>query len=194
MISSNASQPGHERREVFVVRNVCRERSWIAFAGSDQDGRATAPDFRHRVGPAPCIGDLPVADIDTPLVLKVLEPIWQTKTETDSRVRGRIERVLSAAARLPFHVQRLGERRDKLPRPSVGGSTRARLRRQGAWRIRSQRPVPKAARIDGCMGRVLWVAAGRSKKAAGGLIVRRLSFIRLLSPLQQFARPRVTIG
>ncbi|MFZ0851543.1 MAG: hypothetical protein WAO08_20325 [Hyphomicrobiaceae bacterium] len=38
-----------------------------------------------------------MADIDTALVLKVLEQIWQTKTESASRVRGRIERVLSAA-------------------------------------------------------------------------------------------------
>lgn len=42
----------------------------------------------------PVIGDLPVETIDTALVLKVLEPIWQDKTETASRVRGRIESVL----------------------------------------------------------------------------------------------------
>jgi integrase len=45
----------------------------------------------------PVIGSLPVADVDTPLVLKVIEPIWHTKTETAKRVRGRIERVLSWA-------------------------------------------------------------------------------------------------
>jgi integrase len=45
----------------------------------------------------PVLGDVPVADINTDLVLKVVEPIWATKTETASRVRGRIERVLSAA-------------------------------------------------------------------------------------------------
>jgi integrase len=45
----------------------------------------------------PIIGDLPVADIDTPLVLKVLEPIWSLKPETAGRVRGRIERVLDWA-------------------------------------------------------------------------------------------------
>ena len=42
----------------------------------------------------PVLGDLPVAAIDTALVLKVIEPIWPTKTETAHRVRGRIERVL----------------------------------------------------------------------------------------------------
>lgn len=46
----------------------------------------------------PKIGRLPVAAIDTGLVLKVIEPIWQTKTETASRVRGRIEAILDWAA------------------------------------------------------------------------------------------------
>jgi len=45
----------------------------------------------------PVIGALPVAEIDVGLVLKVLEPIWPTKTETASRVRGRIESVLDWA-------------------------------------------------------------------------------------------------
>jgi integrase len=38
-----------------------------------------------------------VADISTDDVLKVLTPIWQTKAETASRLRGRIERVLDYA-------------------------------------------------------------------------------------------------
>jgi integrase len=45
----------------------------------------------------PVLGTLPVASIDTPLVLKVVEPIWPDKTETASRVRGRIESVLDWA-------------------------------------------------------------------------------------------------
>jgi integrase len=43
------------------------------------------------------ITDLPVADVDTNLVLKVLTPLWKTRTETAKRLRGRIERVLSWA-------------------------------------------------------------------------------------------------
>ena len=35
--------------------------------------------------------------IDTPLVMKVVEPLWATKPETASRVRGRIEVVLDWA-------------------------------------------------------------------------------------------------
>lgn len=46
----------------------------------------------------PTIGDLPVAAIDTALVMKIVEPLWSTKTETASRVRGRIELILDWAA------------------------------------------------------------------------------------------------
>jgi len=45
----------------------------------------------------PKIGEVPVASVDVGLVLAVLEPIWTTKTETASRVRGRIETVLDWA-------------------------------------------------------------------------------------------------
>jgi len=46
---------------------------------------------------APILGSLPVSQIDTGLVLKVLEPIWRNKTETAQRVRSRIELVLDWA-------------------------------------------------------------------------------------------------
>jgi integrase len=45
----------------------------------------------------PAIGNLPVASVDTDAVLRVLEPIWKTKQETASRVRGRIELILDWA-------------------------------------------------------------------------------------------------
>jgi integrase len=45
----------------------------------------------------PVIGALPVQAVDTGLVLKVLQPIWTTKSETASRVRQRIENVLDFA-------------------------------------------------------------------------------------------------
>ena len=45
----------------------------------------------------PVLGSLPVEQIDKALVLKAIEPIWYTKTETASRVRGRIESVLDFA-------------------------------------------------------------------------------------------------
>lgn len=45
----------------------------------------------------PVIGDVPVAEVDTPRVLQILEPIWKEKAETASRLRGRIETVLDSA-------------------------------------------------------------------------------------------------
>ena len=45
----------------------------------------------------PQIGQKSLADITTDDVLQILKPIWQTKTETATRLRGRIERVLAAA-------------------------------------------------------------------------------------------------
>jgi integrase len=47
---------------------------------------------------------LDVATIDTVLVMKCLEPIWKAKTETASRVRGRIESVLAWATVRKFRT------------------------------------------------------------------------------------------
>jgi integrase len=43
----------------------------------------------------PIIGRMDVATIDTPDVLRVLEPIWKTLTVSADRIRGRIENVLN---------------------------------------------------------------------------------------------------
>jgi integrase len=45
----------------------------------------------------PVIGALPVQAVDTDLVMKVLDPIWRTKPETASRLRGRMESILDFA-------------------------------------------------------------------------------------------------
>jgi integrase len=46
----------------------------------------------------PVIGKLPVAQIDTPLLLKVFQPIWATVPQTASRLRGRVEAILDWCA------------------------------------------------------------------------------------------------
>ena len=43
------------------------------------------------------IGALPAKAVDTAAMLRILEPIWNVKPETASRVRGRIERILDWA-------------------------------------------------------------------------------------------------
>jgi integrase len=72
---------------------------------------------------------LPVDEVDTAAVLAVLQPIWQAKPETASRLRGRIESVLDAArakghisrneanpARWRGHLDKLLAKRQKLTR------------------------------------------------------------------------------
>ncbi len=46
---------------------------------------------------SPKVGKLSVADVDTALVRKILEPIWKTKTVTAKRLRARIENILDWA-------------------------------------------------------------------------------------------------
>jgi integrase len=59
-------------------------------------GKAQAEQWRNSLkdyGPDPA---MPIDKLDTAAVLDVLRPIWTTKTETATRVRGRIERIWSA--------------------------------------------------------------------------------------------------
>jgi integrase len=50
----------------------------------------------------PTLARLHVGTIDTDLIVKVLEPIWRTKPETASRLRGRIEKILAFSATRKF--------------------------------------------------------------------------------------------
>ena len=52
----------------------------------------TLRDYAH-----PIIGQKPLGDISTEDILQILKPIWLTKTETATRLRGRIEKILAAA-------------------------------------------------------------------------------------------------
>jgi integrase len=77
----------------------------------------------------PAIGQLPVADIEMAHVLRVLEPIWHTKTETASRLRQRIEAVLAWATVSGFRTgdnpaRWAGNLREVLPTPSKIATTK----------------------------------------------------------------------
>lgn len=52
----------------------------------------------------PVFKETPVAAINDTLVLKVLQPIWKDKTETASRIRGRIENILDWARVMKFRT------------------------------------------------------------------------------------------
>lgn len=101
---------------------------------------------------SPVFGHLPVAEIDTGLVVKCLAPIWVSKTETATRVRGRIESVLGWAttsgsrtgenpARWKGHLENLlatisktsrTKNHPSLPWPRIGAFMSALRLREGA--------------------------------------------------------------
>jgi integrase len=97
------------------------EAGWRS-AAHRQQWRNTLVQYVH-----PELGDLPVSAIDTAAVLRCLQPIWHTHTETASRLRGRIENVLDWAkvrgyrdgenvARWRGHLDKMLPRRSKVRR------------------------------------------------------------------------------
>src|SRR5215471_7559508 len=64
---------------------------YMTLLGETREGEKTKNNYC-----APLHG-VPIADVDTALVLSVLRPIWHDKPETASRLRGRIETVLGWA-------------------------------------------------------------------------------------------------
>ena len=66
-------------------------------AGWNNDKHAKQWETTLATYASPVFGKLPVAAVDVGLVLKVLEPIWEDKNETASRLRGRIESILDWA-------------------------------------------------------------------------------------------------
>ncbi|MGF6549740.1 tyrosine-type recombinase/integrase [Paraburkholderia youngii] len=65
-------------------------RSWKNIKHAKQ-WTSTLATYAH-----PTIGDRDVKDIDTAMIVRILQPIWADKRETASRVRGRIETILDA--------------------------------------------------------------------------------------------------
>jgi integrase len=59
---------------------------------NEKTWRQSLTDYAYSV-----IGDMPVDQIDTAAVLRVIKPHWEAHTETMSRVRGRIEAILGYA-------------------------------------------------------------------------------------------------
>jgi integrase len=109
-----------------ITFDECRD----AYIQAHQDGWRNAKHGAQwtatlKAYATPTIGKLSVSAVDTSLVIKVLEPIWKTKTETASRVRGRIESILDWAkvrgfrdgenpARWRGHLDKLLPKRSKV--------------------------------------------------------------------------------
>lgn len=94
---AKAEQEALERAEKTTFRMVAKEyieahrAGWRNAKHGDQ-WTNTLASYTY-----PIIGDKPVADVTTEDVLRILQPIWTAKTETASRVRSRLELVLSYA-------------------------------------------------------------------------------------------------
>lgn len=98
-----------EERKAAKAELAAVQRRGLTFAGAMDKALAAKLDAfksaKHRqqwestlrTYAIPEIGKMLVSEITVQDVLRVLEPIWQTKTETASRLRGRIEAVLSWA-------------------------------------------------------------------------------------------------
>jgi hypothetical protein len=93
----------------------------------------------------PIVGDLPVADIDTGLVVKVLQPIWTAKPPTAGRLRGRIGKRARLGDRRRLSAGRQSGQVARSPSPSAGEP------RQGAQGSAS--PCPALSRASGLRAR-----------------------------------------
>jgi len=97
--------PLHAKREKAIQAELTRARSITFARAAAQCIAAKRPDWRNPKHAAqwtntiqtyavPIIGDISVQDIDTRLIIRVLEPIWTSKPETASRLRARMEKIL----------------------------------------------------------------------------------------------------
>jgi integrase len=86
-----AQQHSHTFREVAELYIAAHKDSWRN-AKHRAQWTATLEAYAY-----PVLGEQPVAAIDVGGVMRVLEPMWKTKNETASRLRGRIEKVLDYA-------------------------------------------------------------------------------------------------
>ncbi|MDE2342597.1 MAG: tyrosine-type recombinase/integrase, partial [Betaproteobacteria bacterium] len=87
--------------EACAEKYIAANRAGWSNAKHAEQWMATLSTYAY-----PTIGSLAVSEIETGHVTKILEPIWIAKPETASRVRGRIEAVLSYAT---THEWRAGE-------------------------------------------------------------------------------------
>jgi integrase len=115
-------------RRANQAKNITFKQAALAYIASHEAGwrnNKHAQQWRNTLDAYayPVIGSVMVRDVDLTQVLAVLTPIWSTKTETATRVRGRIEHVLDWATTLG-HRDGLNPARWKghldklLPRPS----------------------------------------------------------------------------
>jgi len=82
----------HTFREVAARYIASHAAGWRNAKHAEQ-WTATLTSYAY-----PVFGDRPVGSIDTAAVMRALEPIWLSKSETAARLRGRVQAVLDYAA------------------------------------------------------------------------------------------------
>ena len=165
----------------------------------------------------PVFGELPVNAVDTGLMMKVLEPIWATKTETASRLRGRIEMVLDWAAARKYregenparwkgHLDKLLPARSKvqkvehpaaLPYEQIGTFMKALREQEGVAARGLEFQILTAARTGEVIGAVwdeidlenkVWaIPASRMKAGKEHRIPLSLAAVSLLKAMQKLS-------
>ncbi|MCY1128025.1 integrase arm-type DNA-binding domain-containing protein [Frigidibacter sp. RF13] len=119
----------------------------------------------------PVLGKMMVQDIDVRDVLRVLQPLWHDKTETASRLRGRIESVLSWA--------------------TVAGHRKGDNPARWAGNLKELLPAPSKVAKEGNQPALTLEDAPRwfaSLKARDGLGARALEFLALTATRSQEVR------
>ncbi|MBD8123845.1 integrase arm-type DNA-binding domain-containing protein [Pseudomonas lutea] len=112
------SSRGTDPLDARGAERESRRKAAIALEASKVTFMAAAESYRERMGSAwsakwyrgwwrklelyafPMAGAVPVSEIDTDIVLRILTPIWPIKTRTADEVRGQIEQILDAAKSL----------------------------------------------------------------------------------------------
>lgn len=99
IIARNAARTSHALR---TARLKTFDQCAAAYIGAHRASWKNAKHAAQWVSflanyASPVCGALSVSDVDTDLVVKVLGPIWNVKTETAVRLRGRIECILDWA-------------------------------------------------------------------------------------------------
>lgn len=91
--------PIAERKKTAPVSFGEAADKFVASMASSFRNEKHRDQWKMTLGDAYCadLRKLPISTVDTEAVLQVLTPIWQSKAETASRIRGRIERVLDFA-------------------------------------------------------------------------------------------------
>ena len=93
----NCFSSDEQKRQTVVTFEMCANE-WYEWNESGWTNPKHGQQVKYAKDYAlPHIGSLPIADVSITNIRKCLDPIWETKTETASRVRQRLEAIFAFA-------------------------------------------------------------------------------------------------